>query len=357
MAMNSFSLIESINNCVVEEVPEDFTVTPVTICPTGKYRKEKEKNCTNSSKVFHCLPDGSGHLNEFCGRSRKDMRYSFFVLDREKSLHFNNLIFPISLGTETEFYSNFSQLIIKEDPQLDGLTVFQNLQEEMNNTSAVSCIDDLQEHILPSRHSCKVVNACVRPQHVPCITIHIVDVSNGIGNIIKKTFPMPQTNTTKYALVALALCRDNHSTLSKQCSTHQGNKNDCQKGNKRDCQEGNKIDCQEGNKKDCQEENKKDCQEGNKKDCKEGNKKDFQERNTTGLIIGVIFACLIVSVPLSMVAEKNFHLIDKCLSKCRKIIESRQQSDNNKKGKYTQPSDASEGDQQSRVERLTTNPC
>lgn len=322
MALNSDTLVES--KCTVDEVPEDFTVTPVTICSTGIYRKEQEKNCTNSSKVFHCLPDLNGNLYEFCGRSRKDLSYSYFVLDRANSLHFNNLVFPISLGTETEFYSNFSQLILEEDPQLDGLTIFTKLREEVNNTSTVSCIDDLKEHFLPSRDTCKVVSACVRPQHVPWISIYLLEVRGDIGSFIIKCFPMPQTNTNKYSLVALTLCRDNHSTLRKQCSTLQENKKDCQEGNKKDCQEGNKTDCQEG--------------------------------NTTGLIICVIFTCLIVSVPLSLAIENYCHLIDKLRSIYYRIIERRQQSENHKSGKYGHPSDAFQCNQQSNVVSLATGP-
>ncbi|XP_063400935.1 uncharacterized protein LOC134685269 [Mytilus trossulus] len=354
LAMNSDLLVESISNCAVEEVPENFTVTPVTICPTGKYRKEKEKNCTNSLEVFHCLPDLQGNLYEFCGRSRHDLRYPYFVFDRTSKLYFSNLVFPISSGTETEFYSNFSQLILKEDPKLNGLTVFQKLREEVNNNSAVSCIDDLKEHFLPSRETCKVVSACVRPRHVQWIFVYIVEVRGDIGNIIIKCFPMPLTNTLKYALVALTLCRDNHSTLIKQCSTLRGNQEDAQEGNKTDCQEGNKTDCQEGNKTDCQEGNKTDCQEGIKTDCEEGNKKDCKEENTISLTIGGIFTCLIVIVAVSMVVENNCHLIDKIRSLFCTIIENRQQAENHTKGTYGQPTDANECDQQSHMVCMET---
>ncbi|CAG2188503.1 unnamed protein product [Mytilus edulis] len=182
LAMNSESLVES----------------------ERKQRKEKEKNCTKSSKVFHCVPDLNGNLYEFCGRSKEDLSYSYVVLDSANNLYFNNLVFPISSGTETEFYSNFSQLITKDDPQLDGLTVFQKMLEEVNNTSAVSCIDDLKEHILPSKDTCKVYSACVRPQQVPWISIYILEVRGDIGNMIIKCFSMPETNTNKYSLVGVS---------------------------------------------------------------------------------------------------------------------------------------------------------
>lgn len=295
--------VESISNCAVEEEPENFRVTSVTVCPTGQSRIEKELTCRYTSNVFHCLPDENGNLYEFCGRRRNDLRYPYFVVDRVNDLHLNNLVFPVSLGTETEFYSNFSQVIIKAQDQLEGFAVFENLQEELSWTVAVSCKNDLKQHILPRRDSCKIVNACAQSQFVPCITIYILNVSDDIGNIIEKSFPLPQTNTKKYALVALALCQDYHETLSKQCSILLNNK------------------------------------------------KDSHEDNNTVLIIMVIIATLIVSAPWAMAAEMNFHLLQRIQSKCfcENNENNGQQPEDDKKEIYTQVSCALIPGRQSRL--------
>lgn len=254
-------------HCPVEREPENFRVKSVTTCPTGQSRKQKEIKCRDADNVFHCLPEANGILFEFCGKKRRDLRYHYFVVDGENSLHLNNIVFPLSLGTETEFYSNFSQLIIKAQDQLEGFAVFENLQQQLSWTAAVNCKTDLKHHILPRRDSCKIVNACARPRSVDCITIYVLNVSDGIGNIIEKSFPLPQTNTKKYALVALALCQDNRETLRKQCSTLFNKKQDSQ-----------------------------------------------EDDNTLLIIMVIIGVC--VSVPLAMAAEMKFHLLESRLCKC-----------------------------------------
>ncbi|CAG2254607.1 unnamed protein product [Mytilus edulis] len=217
MTALSHSLGEFQSPCNGEKVNDVYSLTSVSTCPIGDERIMMEQSCKNSSNVFHCLPDESGDLYTFCGKSKRYLRYSYFVVDHNDTLHFDNLGFTISPGTETELYSNLSKFIINAPNSLDKFPIFEKLQQELDLTATDDCSHNRKGYVLPSRDTCNFISTCAQPHYVPCINIYIVNASKGYGNIIEREFRVPKTNKKKYAIIAVVLCQNFRSTLKGQC--------------------------------------------------------------------------------------------------------------------------------------------
>lgn len=310
--------------CNGEKVRENYRLTSVTTCPTGDERIMKAKSCNFSSNVFHCLPDENGNLYLFCGKRKRHLRYRYFVVDKNDTLHlikFGLTAFP---GTESEIYSNLSQVVINAPDSLQRFPIFEKLQQELNLTATDSCRANVKGYVLPSRASCNFISTCALPRYVPCITIHIVNASNGYGSIIEREFPLSKTNKKKYAIIASVLCQNNLSTLRAKCLKLSVTQNPVSSTTNTVMYSKDPLPSETTSQQSCHKNETQVCQE-----C-----------NTTGhsIIIG-----LLIIIITGMGLEMKFRFIKKqCLKRRLKLSE-------NQKGEYSHPTDTYDINHQSSV--------
>lgn len=225
MSLMNFTLLVMVFIAPVVHGGDTFNVTNVEVCPTGIGREDIAKELCPKNQ-YHCIPDNTGNLFQFCTQKMTNVSISYYQL--ENGTFYWNKYTTVNFSTDTEFYSNISLQIINVSVGHipNGIKpVFENYRSiivQKKNEVPDTCEEDKTQHILPERYTCEVVKSCLKPQPTPWITIPVIKIplSDGKGGLVEIPFKMPLSDFEEYAVLSLALCSQIKNEMCLESTKH-----------------------------------------------------------------------------------------------------------------------------------------
>lgn len=191
-------------------IPARAKREPVESCPRGQQRIERQSNLCVKATFYHCIPDATCQLYQFCADPQKSPQIVIPFISKDKKIN-ETVIIP-STNTElyrdlTLYFCQYYSGVISDNKLLED--IIKRLDTKILNIYTQRCTSPDDEHVLPTFGSCEIGSNCFQIGKVMTFKLFIFHNKTLISQDVK----MGLSNGSDVHKVRILLCVFNKSKL------------------------------------------------------------------------------------------------------------------------------------------------